>query len=82
MARTWRESAAPIIKKIMDENPDIPEKELKKIISKAYPFGLRQYHPYKIWCDEVKKQLLRRYIKEKQMPVAGGLFDPEKKKLL
>lgn len=29
--------------------------EILKRIDAAYPFGLREYHPYKLWLDERKK---------------------------
>lgn len=56
----WREHAAPIITQIIKDNPDKSEKEVRKLISAAYPFGERAYHPYKIWCDEVARQMAQR----------------------
>jgi hypothetical protein len=32
------------------------EKEIRKALHDAYPFGPREYHPYKIWLDEIKRQ--------------------------
>lgn len=32
-------------------------KALRKALCEAYPFGQKAYHPYKIWCDEIKFQL-------------------------
>ena len=29
----------------------------RKELKDAYPFGPRQYHPYKIWLDEIGRQL-------------------------
>lgn len=55
--KTWRKSAAPLIMEVIKNNPDLSIKDLKKLISKEYPFGERRYHPYKIWLDEVKRQL-------------------------
>jgi hypothetical protein len=26
-------------------------------LREAYPFGERKYHPYKIWLDEIRRQL-------------------------
>lgn len=54
---TWREQAAPIIAAIIEKQGRADMKALKKAISDAYPFGQRDYHPYKIWCSEVKRQL-------------------------
>lgn len=56
----WREHAAPIIRKIIQETPDKTDKEVRKLISAAYPFSKRAYHPYKIWCDEVARQMCQR----------------------
>jgi len=57
MKRTWRDSCKPIIARVIKENEGKSEKEIRKAISDAYPFGERKYHPYKIWLDEVKVQL-------------------------
>jgi len=73
---TWRDKCKPIIAKVIEENKELPEKELRKKISAEYPFYEREHHPYKIWLSEVKTQLTRHFIKEKQIP-PGGLFDTE-----
>lgn len=54
---TWRDSAYPIIGKVIAENKDKTEKEIRKALREAYPYGERRMHPYKVWCDEVNKQL-------------------------
>lgn len=59
MKSPWREKSAKIIYKVLEDNPYISIKELRKKISKAYPFGERKYHPYKIWLDEVRKVIRR-----------------------
>ena len=53
---TWREHARPIIAKVLADNKDKTEKEIKKALQLAYPYGQRAMHPYKIWCDEIKVQ--------------------------
>lgn len=53
---SWRDSAAPIISRILRETAGKPEEHIQKALFEAYPFGIRQYHPYKIWLDEIKKQ--------------------------
>jgi len=58
--RTWRDSARPIIAKVLKEMHGQPEKEIKKALRKAYPFGARSMHPYKIWLDEIKVQTGKR----------------------
>ncbi len=63
---SWRDIARPIIRKVITSNEGKGIKDLKKLISKEYPFGERQYHPYKIWLDEIKVQLKeRRFGKSK-----------------
>lgn len=57
MISYWRSHAKPIIAEVIKNNPGKSNAELKKLISKKYPFGERAYHPYKIWLDEVKRQL-------------------------
>ena len=52
----WRTRAAPIIAKVLEETKGQDEKEIRKALREAYPFGERKYHPYRIWCDEVQKQ--------------------------
>lgn len=56
MRRTWRDIAAPIIAKVLKETKGKDEKEIKKALFEAYPFGMREYHPYKVWLDEIKRQ--------------------------
>ncbi len=29
----------------------------RRVLSMMYPFGPRKYWPYKVWCDEVARQL-------------------------
>lgn len=57
MSHTWRESARPIIAQVLKETKGQPDKEIRKALRDAYPFGERKYWPYKVWCDEVKLQL-------------------------
>jgi hypothetical protein len=55
---SWRDTARPIIAKVIEEyNPDVDYKSLKVKLREAYPFGERKYHPYKVWLDEIKRQL-------------------------
>jgi hypothetical protein len=57
MKSYWRERAAPIIAKVIEETKGKDPKEVRKALFHAYPFGERQYHPYKIWLDECARQL-------------------------
>lgn len=57
MKSHWRAAAAPIIAKVIADNKGKDLKEVRKALFHAYPFGERQYHPYKIWLDECARQL-------------------------
>lgn len=52
----WRSKAAPIIAQVLRETEGQDEKAVRDALRDAYPFGPRQYHPYKIWCDEIHRQ--------------------------
>lgn len=52
---SWRNTAAPIIAECLKQYPD-DEKALRAALRAAYPFGERQYHPYKIWLNEIQRQ--------------------------
>jgi hypothetical protein len=54
---TWREQARPIIETVIRDVGTSDMKALKAALRDAYPFGLRAYHPYRIWCHEVRVQL-------------------------
>jgi hypothetical protein len=56
MTRTWRESCSPLIRQVLKDNEGKSEKEIRKALKEAYPFGQRAMHPYKIWLDEIKRQ--------------------------
>jgi hypothetical protein len=53
----WRDKARPIIAAVIAEIGTGDEKALRKALRAAYPFGPREYHPYRIWCDEINVQL-------------------------
>ena len=53
----WREQARKVILAVLADNPGLEKQELRARINAAYPFEVRQYHPYRIWLDEVKVQL-------------------------
>ena len=72
---TWREHCRPIIVKVLTDNKGKSEKEIRKALRNAYPYGERAMHPYKIWCDEIKRQ---RGLKK----VVKGYIDPNQINLL
>lgn len=56
---TWRDIARPIIARVISEVGTEDMKLLRAALREAYPFGERRYHPYRIWCHEVRVQLGR-----------------------
>ena len=54
--RTWRDKARPIIARVLRETKGQDEKAIRKALRDAYQFGPREYHPYKVWLDEIKRQ--------------------------
>jgi hypothetical protein len=56
MSASWRMRARPIVAQVLHDTKGKPEAEIKKALFDAYPFGMRQYTPYKIWLDEIKRQ--------------------------
>jgi hypothetical protein len=53
----WRGIATPIIRRVIEENGTEDMAKLRRALRDAYPWGERRYHPYRIWRDEVKRQL-------------------------
>jgi len=53
----WRLKSREVIAGALKANPGTAMPELKKRMSAAYPFGMREYTPYKIWLQEVKAAL-------------------------
>jgi hypothetical protein len=80
MSKSWRDYARPIIYQVLTETAGKPEKEIKAALRDAYPFGERAMHPYKVWCDEIKRQ---RGLKKptKHQAIALGIADPNQKSL-
>lgn len=53
---SWRERSATVIRKVLEETKGQPKEVVDKALFDAYPFGPRQYHPYKIWLSEIQVQ--------------------------
>lgn len=75
---TWRDVARPIISRVIQEVGTEDHKALRVALREAYPFGLRQYHPYKIWCHEIRVQLgevrmKSRDVEKRRSPCDGQL---------
>lgn len=54
----WRRQAQRVIARVLEGLPaGYSMKEARAALRAAYPFGERSMHPYRIWCDEVRKAL-------------------------
>lgn len=74
VTQTRREYCAPIIARVIREVGKYNMKLLRKSLRDAYPWYERKYHPYKIWCDEVRRQLGGRPLPGEQDPNQIKLF--------
>lgn len=74
MRGDWRRQANIVIDAVLRELPaDMPIREKRKAINERYPFGLREHHPYKIWCDAVRIALgLKKKRKTAGIPADTG----------
>lgn len=57
----WRAEAAKVIGDVLAANPGKDEKEIRRLLRDAYPFGEKRYHPYKIWLDQIKRALGKKW---------------------
>jgi len=53
---SWRETARPIIARVLQATRGQTDREIHKALRVAFPFGERSHHPYKIWLEEIKLQ--------------------------
>lgn len=75
MTETWRQHSAPIIADVIKSNPTATEKQMRRLISEAYPYGHRANHPYKVWLSEVKRQLQAKFPAPQEPLDALPLFE-------
>jgi hypothetical protein len=54
---TWRDQARLIIARVIADVGTADRRALRRALRAAYPWGQRQYHPYRIWCHEIRVQL-------------------------
>lgn len=52
MTSHWRLAARVAIQRAIASVDDGDLSKIKKAIDQAYPFGVREYYPYKIWLQE------------------------------
>lgn len=70
----WRARARPVIARVLAAAPpEVTEKEARRLLSAAYPFGEKDHHPYRMWCAEVRAALELRFgaRRKKQAPGAA-----------
>lgn len=53
----WRTQAFPVIRAVIEREGAEDLAALRRALRAAYPWGPRRYHRYRIWCDEVHRQL-------------------------
>ncbi len=75
-SKSWRDIARAHIAtaKAEGEQQGLTGKALRDFVNGRYPFGERKYHPYKMWCDEMK----RTFDPEKCLPPPRGAYQTEK----
>lgn len=73
--KSWRDVARPIIAEVLRKTEGNPDAR-KRMLYDAYPFGQRQYHPYKVWLDEIKVQ-----TKGKKFGKHNNTADPNQQNL-
>ena len=68
----WRDRARPIIQEVIKAWNGQDEKELRKALHEAYPFGERKMYPYKVWLSEIRLQTkkTKRLWKKKEQPIS------------
>lgn len=75
---SWYEKAKEYIKDADAKIPsDASVKDRKKAISEAYPWGQRQYHPYKMWL-KAQKEYMSRFVKSDSAIPEGHLSPLER----
>ncbi len=68
----WSDQARATIAKLAMTLPDdMPWKERKAAVYAAYPFGPREYWPYKAWC-KARREYLAKY--DPKAPPPSPLF--------
>lgn len=57
---TWRKEFAPLIRRAIEEASPVDTTELRTQLRAVYPRSERKHWPYRVWCDEVNRQLGKR----------------------
>jgi len=60
MSKSWYDKAREVIGDVHKLLPaDATLKQRKDALHAAYPFGPREYHPYKMWCKAQREYLAK-----------------------
>lgn len=52
----WRTQAEEVVLRVLGElGPEATETQARKALRAAYPWGPKENHPYRIWCDVVRR---------------------------
>jgi hypothetical protein len=62
---TWRDIHRPRIRAIIENVGTDDKKALKQALFDGWDYGARENHPYKIWLDEIRRQLGLKIQKKK-----------------
>ncbi len=68
----WSKEAKATIARVVAENPGKDDEELLDLIDAAYPFGMREYWPYKVWLSERRAWRLSRIAPDSPMAIVCG----------
>ena len=65
---SWYTQAKAVIDALDQTLPaDLSISERRKAVKDAYPFGMRQFYPYKMWC-KAQREYLARYLTPENDP--------------
>ena len=53
----WSKTSRKIVSETLKGSEGLSTKEKRKLLFDAYPFGPREYWPYKAWCKAVRDAL-------------------------
>jgi hypothetical protein len=74
---TWRAMARQVVRETLDAIPTTAtEKECRAALRLVYPFGQRHFHPYKVWCEEVRRGLKARFGRKMAKEAATKVVAP------
>lgn len=67
----WRTISRERVRAALAATEGKSEQEIRAALRDAYPFGMRKYHPYKIWLSEVAIQRGRKPVLGSRRNVHG-----------